>query len=275
MLKIGCNAVFGVFRDAHYSTAAYLKPTAAHPILKTADILTSQQVGIRYELASLRDRAIAGILDQALLWFGVFSLAGLLGISGLFGLPSFRSILIVLLLLIIWTYSLVFEILFDGQTPGKKMLGIKVIKLSGIEARGGDYAIRWVFRLLDIWGTLGSLGSMLVSTTPHSQRIGDILADTIVIRLHPKQSIDLPKLLRMHQESTESVVYSRANRFSEEEMLLAMEMLERKREYPNLTNQQLLYELSKKFGKELGIDPPWDADRFIRQVIRDYVLLTR
>ena len=231
---------------------------------------------IRYELASLRERILAFMLDQLTIWFGIIIVIIFFAIIGFQRSGVLEVMTYVLIIGIFWSYSLLLEILLDGQTLGKRLMGLKVVKLSGVEPRPGDFVMRWMFRLLDIWGSIGALGCLMIGTTPNAQRIGDLLADTIVIRLRPAQHIALPALLRMHETKAESAVYSRAGRFTEDEMLLAMEVLDRVRRHPNASNRALLGELSTKLGQELALAAvPTDQERFVRQVIRDYVLLTR
>lgn len=231
---------------------------------------------IRYELASLRERIMAFFLDQFAIWGVLFIMAFSSAILRLFDHPGLMWLPILLMMGFFFTYSLLLEILLDGQTPGKRMMGLKVVKLSGAAARPGDFALRWMLRLLDIWGSLGALGCLMIGTTPHAQRIGDLLAETLVIRLRPTQHVSLPSLLRMHETSAEAVVYARAGRFTEEDMLLAMEVLERVGRHPNPANRALLSTLCEKLRLELALSElPANPQRFVKQVIRDYVLLTR
>lgn len=219
---------------------------------------------------------MAFFLDQAVLWGCIFIVAVSAGMLGLFDHPRLLWLPLLLIIGSFWTYSLVLEILLDGQTLGKRLMGLKVVKLSGAAARPGDFALRWMLRLLDIWGSLGALGCLMIGTTPYAQRIGDLLAETLVIRLRPTQHVPLPSLLRMHETTPEAVVYSRAGRFTEEDMLLAMEVLERASRHPNPANRALLNTLSEKLRLELAIsEKPSNQQRFVKQVIRDYVLLTR
>lgn len=231
---------------------------------------------IRYELASLRERIMAFFLDQATIWFGIFVIFIFILLIGADESRAMQLLTAWLVIIVFWSYSLLMEILLDGQTLGKRLMGLKVVKLSGVEPRPADFVMRWMFRLLDIWGSLGALGCLMIGTTPNAQRMGDLLADTIVIRLRPTQHVALPALLRMHETKAESALYSRAGRFTEDEMLMAMEVLDRARRHPNPTNRALLSDLSAKLGQELAMSAvPADKDRFVRQVIRDYVLLTR
>ena len=94
-------------------------------------------------------------------------------------------------------YHFIFEMLLNGQSIGKKAMGIKVITADGGHPSVSQYLIRWVFRLADlpVWifvpvlerelpwwcGILVFGGIACVLLTPYSQRIGDLIAGTIII----------------------------------------------------------------------------------------------
>jgi uncharacterized RDD family membrane protein YckC len=94
-------------------------------------------------------------------------------------------------------YHLVCEILLNGQSVGKKAMGIKVITADGGQPSLSQYLIRWVFRLADFpiwimpaivygalpwWCSIFLFGGIAcVIATPHSQRIGDLVAGTLII----------------------------------------------------------------------------------------------
>lgn len=243
---------------------------------KTADILTPQQVEIRFELAPLRDRFLAAALDQFLLWFasGIVLLG--LGLAGFLNPGSMVWFILACLMILFFGNSLIQEIIWNGQTLGKRMMGIQIIRRHGGRAQPADFALRWVFRLVDIWASLFAVGSLMIATTPYAQRIGDMLADTIVVRLRSHQHIELSKLLRSHETPVETPAFPRAARFSEEDMLLAMEVLQRYQEHPTPANRQALNLLCERVRTELGLPHnPDTPERFIRKVIKEYVVLTR
>jgi len=94
-------------------------------------------------------------------------------------------------------YHLICELTLNGQSVGKKVMAIKVITEDGGQPSLSQYLIRWVFRLVDfpVWVlpaiAFGALpwwcavflfgGIACVITTPHTQRIGDLVAGTIII----------------------------------------------------------------------------------------------
>ena len=83
-------------------------------------------------------------------------------------------------------YSLVLESIFEGQSFGKKLVKIKVVKIDGYQAGFGDYVIRWFFRVIDFFSFFGLPGLITVITSQKSQRLGDMAAGTAVITLKNK-----------------------------------------------------------------------------------------
>ena len=87
-------------------------------------------------------------------------------------------------------YSLVQEVLLEGQTFGKKLVKIKVVKIDGYQASFGDYLIRWLFRLIDISISSGIVGLITMVVNQKTQRLGDISVGTAVITLKSRISIN-------------------------------------------------------------------------------------
>src|SRR5205085_11250809 len=87
-------------------------------------------------------------------------------------------------------YDLLSEVLLNGQSFGKRVRGIKVISLSGQQASFSQYLIRWVFRLIDFTITSNLLGLTLVAATEKHQRLGDIIAGTVLVKTNPRTSAE-------------------------------------------------------------------------------------
>ena len=109
-------------------------------------IVTSQNVAIDYELATVMERILCGAIDTfiqlifVMIWSSAFS-------NTLF---FYNDYSVLLFLIPVMIYSLAFETLFNGRTPAKIMLGIKVIRIYGDRAGFSAYFTRWVFRLFDV-----------------------------------------------------------------------------------------------------------------------------
>ena len=87
-------------------------------------------------------------------------------------------------------YSLLFETLLDGQTPGKRILKIKVVKIDGYQASLSDFVIRWIFRIVDLNMMSGVVALITIITSPKNQRLGDMTAGTSVITLKNNVNIN-------------------------------------------------------------------------------------
>ncbi|MEN9523383.1 MAG: hypothetical protein RL065_1760 [Bacteroidota bacterium] len=237
--------------------------------LKSISIQTTQHVKIDYELASWADRALAFVVDGFVL--AIFSWLMFLVFSGATYVHYFVTLPVFLFL------NLINEIFNNGQSWGKKMMGIKIVKLNSSTLKTSDYAIRWCFRCLDIYGSLGLLASLFVGSSKNNQRLGDMLASTVVIRLNPKIKLSLADLLRIQTISDYEPLYNQVTRLSEKDVLTIKNVLDDFKEYKNNAHAKLVDECTEKIMLIMGITEHQQEKNleFLRIVLKDYVVLTR
>ena len=163
--------------------------------MRTIEITTTQNVTIEYELAGVRDRIVAFLIDSIIMWGSIFILLILYEVSiGQFT-PGY-SFYIVMVPIFLF-YTLFSELFGNGQSWGKKAMGIKVVQISGAEGGMSDYLIRWTFRMVDIYLSLGSVATLLISSTEKAQRLGDVVANTAVIKVKPKNNLRLKDIMNI------------------------------------------------------------------------------
>ena len=148
---------------------------------------TPEHVRLDYELADVGSRLAALLIDLVII-AGALVLLGVAyavlegrGLSLVASLAA--SALVIAFFMLQWGYFLLFELLRDGQTPGKRALRLRVLHSSGqpLSVRGS--VIRNVLRIVDFQpGVTGVLGGGAIMLTGRSQRLGDLAADTIVVR---------------------------------------------------------------------------------------------
>ena len=142
-------------------------------------VTTPEQVCFSYQLAGLFTRAIAFLIDTAVMAAIIIG-AVFLGAHapGIFG--------IVFILLIVFAtflgYFILFEALWSGQTPGKRAMNIRVMDASGGRLSMANVAIRNLIRMVDMLPVLMFLGGVVAFLDPHHRRLGDMAANTIVVR---------------------------------------------------------------------------------------------
>jgi len=243
--------------------------------MKTVDIITSHNVSIEYEAASVMNRGIASFLD--LLIMGVYFLILAVAISP-FGYGSANMMIIVfyILLLPIVFYSLLMEYLLKGQTVGKLAMGIRVVKLNGENATLADYTMRWSFRVIDFWFSAGAIAAIFIATTEKGQRLGDILAQTAIVKNKPEQVYSIKDILNIMDRSKHEPTYLGVSKFTDEDMILIKNAISRVQKYPNEPHKQLVRDLASRAAEELKLpEVPEKKLSFLKTLLQDYIVLTR
>jgi uncharacterized RDD family membrane protein YckC len=169
-------------------------------------INTTQNVNISFEAATIGDRILGYLIDLiikvayvvsvSLILFEVFNFQRFLD-----GMDrwSQASIMIGFYFPFIF-YTLLFEILLDGQTIGKRILKTQVVKIDGYQASLPDFFVRWLFRIVDINMLSGVVAIICIVTSKNSQRLGDVTAGTSVIYIKNKGSIDQTILMELENK---------------------------------------------------------------------------
>lgn len=172
-------------------------PRAAAPQLdQRVEIETPEQVVITHTVAGVGSRGAAALIDFAIIGvallllvlafeLGVFPVMRHVGAGSLIDRvvgPWLTAMMVFLSATVFWLYYVVFESLADGQTPGKRALGLRVVQDGGYSISFGASAARNIVRLLDLqpFPTYAiGIVSMLVSRG--GKRLGDLVAGTIVV----------------------------------------------------------------------------------------------
>jgi uncharacterized RDD family membrane protein YckC len=206
--------------------------------MKTIEITTAQKVTIQYELASVGNRIAAFIVDIMVL-YGMVLLLTAVFVNLLGGASLFNYFIFLVLVPIMLFYTLMSEILLDGQTLGKRAVGLKVVKLNGVPASAFDYLIRWAFRFTDIWMSAGSVAALLISSSLYSQRLGCLLSGTTVIKKNSSRTFALKDILNIYSTENYEPKYPQVVQIDEKDMIFLKKVLERHKKYKNEAHKKL------------------------------------
>ncbi len=171
---------------------------------------TPENVPLDAEIAGFGSRCIAAFLDYLILL-----VAGLivtyLFIHATAGARLDNTWIVALFVLlqfsVITFYHLFFEFLWNGQSPGKRLFGLRVIQANGMPLTTNGALIRNLVRVFDFFPACYGVGLIVLFATKHTQRFGDLAAGTIVIR--ERKAIKLDNLREDYQ-----VNYERISRLS-------------------------------------------------------------
>ena len=160
-------------------------------------INTTQNVKINFTSSGVGERLLAFIIDNVIKIGYLYLVAYLFGAFD--NMDQWSQIgLNTLLSFPVMFYTLVLESIMDGQTIGKRLLKIRVVKIDGYQATLSDYVVRWFFRIVDIY--LFGLGFFIMVFSKKTQRLGDLAAGTAVILLKDKANISQTILEDLRQD---------------------------------------------------------------------------
>jgi uncharacterized RDD family membrane protein YckC len=165
-------------------------------------VLTTEKVPFRYRVAGLGSRFLAWLVDVAFLL--VLFLMGVL-VGGVLerGREGLGTAVIFLWgFALAWGYFMLFEWLWQGQTPGKRLIGIRVIQWSGTAINFYQAAVRGILRVADALplphpAGVGLLGFAVAAANRENRRLGDLAAGTLVVHVERR-----PRPIRALQEAS-------------------------------------------------------------------------
>ncbi len=239
-------------------------------------INTTQNVNINFNLASFGDRMLGYIIDEIIkvaYVITIFLLMSFLDFTG--GMDDWSiGAIYMLLLLPAMLYSLILESMLEGQTIGKRVMKTKVVKIDGYQASFGDYLIRWVVRIVDIYlliAALGAIGTIAIVASKNAQRLGDMAAGTAVISLKNKFTID-STILENIGESYQPI-YPMVVKLSDNDMRIiknSFTVAEKKKDTETLRKLRIKIEEVTGTKNVSGNDID-----FIKTILKDYNFYTQ
>jgi len=248
--------------------------------MASIEIKTTQNVTIEYDLATVADRIFAYILDfvivlvvnYVIIAILLFFMESVIMDSG--GAQRFLGQLMFLFLFI--AYHFLFEVVKNGQSIGKMALKIRVVRLDGRTPKLSDHLLRAFLQIVDGIFSLGILGALLISSSPKRQRLGDLAANTAVIKNEPVSAISLHDILKINTLDNYEPVYLEVKNMKEADMLVIKRVLTRYQAHPNDATTQIVRDTVTKLTQILDLpqEPPKKLE-FLKTLIKDYIVLTR
>jgi uncharacterized RDD family membrane protein YckC len=180
---------------------------------RALDVRTAEAIAVRYELAGLGSRFLALTLDLVIQFATVAVVAVA---AAAFAAPLARalatikldktmsvvfiSLLALLSFALFFGYFIIFELAWNGQTPGKRALGIRVVRDEGFPVDAGAAIVRNVVRVVELAAGFYVISALVTLLSPENKRPGDFAAGTIVVR---DRADDVPVLDALVREEGE------------------------------------------------------------------------
>ncbi|MGB8983141.1 MAG: RDD family protein [Anaerolineales bacterium] len=156
---------------------------------ETLDIQTPENVAFGYQVAGLGSRFVATLLDTILVFLlqAVVVIVAALIINAFGALSDELSAWVIAIFgliasLFYWGYYVFFEMLWNGQSPGKRWVGLRVIRSDGTPITLSESFIRNLVRMVDFLPAAYGVGIVTMFIDKQSRRLGDLAAGTLVVQ---------------------------------------------------------------------------------------------
>lgn len=233
--------------------------------MQTITVHTTQNIDIDYEIAGLGERIVGRIIDYAI--FIAFYFIFIFLIIG--KMPQTALIICGIIMAVVFIfYDLLCETLLNGQSVGKRVMKIRVISLDGNRPRFGQYLLRWLMRMVDFGITL-NLGALLCAlVTENGQRIGDLVAGTVMVKTHPRTKID--SLTFRPSDDGYEPIFKEVAELHDDDVRLIADVVHN---YMKTHNAMVVYNMAVKLKEHLKIATlPSEMNdlQFLQAIIKDY-----
>ncbi len=246
--------------------------------MKQLALKTTQNVVIEYPAATTFERIIAGILDLFIVgilsWFFIFFTSSFFE---RFGVDRMGEVFLILMpLVILIAYHTLSEYFANGQSVGKRVLGIRVVRVDGQRAGMREAVLRSIVLIIDLVLSSGVIGSLLIATSRRRQRLGDMAANTVIIKSAPPKPFRLKDIVEIKSIEDYEPTYPQVINFTEKDILQVKDTLKRLQRYKNDAHRKAFMKMVKRLAKLLELkEIPRDRVAFVKTIIRDYIVLTR
>lgn len=235
---------------------------------KNIDIRTAQQVTLSYDLATAGSRILATIID-------VIAMALLVYLTQT-GLDS--SLTAAWISFSVFTfYHLIFESTMNGRSPGKMVMGIRVMRTDGAPLEFADCFLRWIMRPLDLTFTGGALSLFMVLGTEKRQRLGDLMAGTAVVSNKYSLHYSFSDLMQLHEKRSQTdITWPELRHIEEKHILFIKNVLNSREQFTAAVYKKALQACTEKMAGLLQLSElPKDQPAFLQQIVSEYIVLTR
>jgi uncharacterized RDD family membrane protein YckC len=230
------------------------------------DIQTPENVAFDYQVAGIGSRFLASLLDTIIV--GVLQLVVLVilvvvlnALDGSILAEQFSAWLVAILGLIgavfYWGYYIFFEMLWNGQSPGKRWVGLRVIRADGTPITLSESLIRNLARLVDFLPAAYGIGIITMFIDKQSRRLGDLAAGTLVVQDHTAlsiQDLSVKRAVHLRPWAKVSVNGFPIERLTNSDLNLIEDFLQRR---DQLTHRdQLAIQILNTLHQRLGLPLP-------------------
>ena len=248
-------------------------------------ITTPFNIDLEFKIATFNKRLSAWVIDIVIICLYYYLIMVIIYPLLKMGEAISTSAGLFFIIIPVLVYQLVFELLFNGQTIGKKLAGIKVIDVEGREPTWGQYITRWIlclgnlsvyaiphlltrsFFILPAFLVLYAPDFLCMVITARAQRIGDLAAGTVVIDKNYRSDINETIYLDIDNVHYQAV-FPEVMRLTDRDINGIRNLLSKKR--TSRETEHYMIDISQKIKAVLQIESDLYPSDFLHQLLKDY-----
>ncbi len=247
---------------------------------------TAFNIDLEFEIAEFHKRLLAYLIDFTLLVIYLFSMKRLLYSGFSMELEESMGIDILVISLPMLLYSLLTELWMNGQTLGKKIMAIRVISLEGGDPTLGQFLLRWITKFFEwpflfgyiafsadniygytmVTGFLGIVVVIIIAVNGKSQRLGDMLAGTVVVNTKTKLTVEDTVFMEVNKVDYK-VAFPDVMRLSDRDINTIKNVLT---QATKRNNYEMCNRVAMKIKEVLKISTDMHSDQFLEKLLEDY-----
>lgn len=255
--------------------------------MSVIQINTVFNIDLEFETAPFHRRLLAYIIDFFLLIIYLYSLKSFLYDALDISFRDYIGMDILIVSLPMFLYSLVCEIMMNGQTLGKRLTGIRVISLDGGKPTTGQFILRWITKFFEwpflfgyiadstgaiavyifITALLGIGVLIVISLTGKNQRLGDLAAGTVVIDTRSDTSVHDTVFMQIDNSSNYKVMFPQVMRLSDNDINTIKTILT---QAEKRNNHDISFRVEYKIKSVLQIESDLHTIDFLKKLLEDY-----
>lgn len=244
-------------------------------------VQTPEQVDLAYDVAGVGSRALAALIDHLLV--GIVIAVGVALLALLGDTLGLTSVLLIITLVVfgsfflLCTYYIGFEVLWNGQTPGKRALGLRMVHASGRPISFGASTVRNLLRIVDFLPAAYGVGFLVMFFDKRARRLGDMAAGAMAVR--QRDALTLDSLTQPIDQpvvpSAAHITISNIHVLQRSDMDLVQSFVRRRAVLAPDARQRIAQQVLVPVQARLGYPVPGDPDAFLVQLAAEYEALER
>ena len=253
-------------------------------------IETPERVELHYILASVGNRFLAAAIDhliQVVLVITIILAIGSLGDWRIFASMGVwaAAMAVLTIFAIYWGYFVVFETFWSGQSPGKRIMRLRVVREDGRPVRFFEVFVRNLLRIAVDFQPFPSyaIGVVSIIFSARSKRVGDFVAGTVVVKERATEAPSLEEIIKVSEieqqkleRAAPALFVADTRKLTKQELRAVETFLKRRFELNEPNRSALAARIAQPISIKLGLPPDgWSPETVLEEVERQHQLQSR